>query len=196
MPPTETMRPGPKWELGGRVAIATYRPPVTAPTVFFGVGLGLALAAFLWWLGWTWLGGVALVAVALAVGACCYLPLDHLAVGDGWAANGPPERPLLVEAVDVRAITMPDLMTLGAPVIKLDAGHRVVRLDVNALAERADLIAPVLALVGLALAGGATIDADADAALQALRRRQHPQGRIGAGPATGSDPGCGLEGAG
>lgn len=162
---------GPRWELGDRRPIAIYTPPLARFTVVFGLVLGVTLVWFLAWLGWPWAAWTVLTAIVLAIGACCYLPLDHLAVGDSWVANGPPERPRLVEAADVRSIGMPDLVSLGAPVVKLHTATRTARIDVNALVKRVDLIRPVLAVVAQALVAGAEIDHDAAATLESLRIR-------------------------
>lgn len=163
-------RPPSPWAVGDRRIVAELHPPVEVATIATGAGLGLAGVAMLWWLDLPALAALALLALAVAISACFRLPLDHLAVGSTWVANGPPGRPRILHAHEVRSVEMPELLDLGLPVLKLLGPTRTVRVDVDALHRRPPLAVALLDVIDQALAHGATLDRDAAQTLSSLRR--------------------------
>lgn len=164
-------RPSGSWLLGDRRIEAESHPPVALATLASGSMAGLAGVTVLWWWGFPALATLALLALAAAVSACFHLPLDHVAVGTTWVANGPVHRPLVVEADEVRSVEMPELLDLGIPVLKLVGPTGPVRVDVPTLERHRPLAAALLAVVGQAIAAGADVDREAARTLDSLRRR-------------------------
>ncbi len=164
-------RPDSAWAaLGDRRIAAEAHPAVGLATVATGSVLGLAGTTVLWWWGFPALATLALLALAGAVSACIRMPLDHVAVGDTWVANGPLDRPRLVEASSVKSIEMPELLDLGLPVLKLIGPAGTVRLDVTTLYRQRPLTIATLDVIGLALATGADLDREAARTIDGLRR--------------------------
>jgi len=165
-------RPAGLWLLDDdRRIVAESHPPVELATLAAGSVAGLAGATVLWWWGFPALATLALLALAAAASACLHLPLDHVAVGPTWMANGPLHRPRLVEAGEIRSIEMPELLEFGLPVLKLVGPAGLVRVDVPTLERQRPLAAAVLDVVGQAIAGGADLDREAARTIHALRRR-------------------------
>lgn len=166
------IRPAGLWLLGDdRRIVAESHPPVELATLATGSVAGLAGVTVLWWWGFPALATLVLLALAAAVSACFHLPLDHVAVGPTWVANGPVHRPRLLEAADIRSIEMPELLDFGLPVLKLVGPVGPVRVDVPALERHRPLAAAVLDVVGQAIAAGAALDREAARTLAGLRRR-------------------------
>lgn len=159
------------WALGDRQVVADFHPPLSLYTVAVGSSLGLAGAAVLWSWSMPALATLALLATAMFAAGCFYLPLDHVAVGRGWVANGPLHRPVVVDAEDVRSIEMPELLDLGVPVLKLLTGDHTVRVDVNTLYRNRVLGTALLDVIDLALFHGAELDREADETIGDLRIR-------------------------
>ncbi len=164
-------RPPGSWLLGDRRITAESHPPVELVTLATGSAAGLAGVSVLWWWGFPALATLALLALAAAASACFHLPLDHVAVGTNWVANGPVHRPRVVEAADVRSIEMPELLDLGIPVLKLVGPAGPVRVNVPTLERHRPLAAAVLDVVGQAIAAGADLDREAARTLSSLRHR-------------------------
>lgn len=164
-------RPSGLWLLGDRRIEVESHPPVGLTTLASGCVAGLAGVTVLWWWGFPALATLALLALAAAASACFHLPLDHVAVGPTWVANGPLHRPRLVEAAEVRSIEMPELFELGIPVLKLVGPDGPVRVDVPTLGRNRPLAAALLDVVGQAVAAGADLDREAARTIDALRRR-------------------------
>lgn len=164
----------PTWTLGDRRVVADFHPPMSLSTVVVGSSLGLAGAAVLWWWGMPALATLALLAMAMFASGCFYLPLDHVAIGRGWVANGPLHRPVVVEADEVRSIEMPELLDLGVPVLKLIAANRTVRVDVNTVYRHRALGTALLDVIDLAVFHGAELDREATQVVETLRNMFHP----------------------
>ena len=168
-------RPTGRWLLGhDRRIVAESHPPVEVATLATSSVAGLAGITVLWWWGLPALATVALLVLAATASACFHFPLDHVAVGPTWVANGPVHRPRLVEAADVRSIEMPDLVDLGLPVLKLVAPTGLVRVDVPTLERHRPLAAALLHVVGLAIVAGADLDREAARTISDLRRHHAP----------------------
>lgn len=161
----------PAWTLGDRQVVADCHPPWSLSTMAVGSSLGLAGAAVLWWWNMPALATLALLAMAMVAAGCFYLPLDHVAVGRGWVANGPLHRPVVLEAEEVRSIEMPELLDLGVPVLKLLAPDRTVRVDVNTLYRNQALGSALLDVIDLAVFHGARLDREAAEVIEVLRAR-------------------------
>ena len=164
-------QPSRLWLLADRHVLAESQPPVALATLASASLAGLAGAAMLWSWGLPALATLTLLALAAAASTCFHLPLDRVAVGDTWVANGPVQRPRLLEAADVRSIEMPELLDLGIPVLELVGADGPVRVDVPTLERHPSLAAAVLDVVGQAIAAGADLDREAARTIDGLRRR-------------------------
>jgi len=160
----------PAWPAGRGLPDAGHLPRLSLPNLLLGVGLGVALAATLWWSGHPAAAAVILLGSTVALSAGCQQAVEETWVGPDWIANRFCGRPVVVDAADVHTIELP-AAGLGLNYVIFRTERRTGRVDIGEALRRPTLARAVVSLADRAHHHGAFTTPDAAAVLDALARR-------------------------